>query len=188
MLNNLLETEAGLTLRLLSDEKGFDPLSHPHTWELFFWSVIIFALVYFLLHKFAFGPLMQTVKARETKIAGDLAAVEKSLAEAELLRKANQVLLDSAQESARKLLDEARGRAETLQEQLSTQARTEAEALITRARAEIEAEKNRARAELKGLIADLGAAVATRIVRREIKPTDCLQDSEDVLAAVRKSA
>lgn len=188
MLNMMFSTDPVLRLRLLSDEEGFDPLSHPHTWELFFWALIIFALVYFLLQKFAFGPLMQTVRAREAKISGDLAAAETALAEAAQMRAKHQIELDAAQASARKLLDEARLRAEALQAQLEATARTEATVLITRARAEIEAEKARASQELKNLIAELGAAVATRVVRREVNSADCIKDTEAVLAAVSKSA
>ncbi|MSR74888.1 MAG: ATP synthase F0 subunit B [Planctomycetes bacterium] len=187
MLNILLSADPEFVLRLATDEKGFDPLSHPHTWELFFWTVIIFALVYFLLHKFAFGPLMQTVKAREAKIGGEIAAAEKALKDAETLRARNQTELDAAQANARKLLDEARARAEGLQAQLEATARTEATAMITRACAEIEAEKARASEELKSLIAELGAAVATRVLKREVRSADCVKDTEDLLAAVRKA-
>jgi F-type H+-transporting ATPase subunit b len=176
------------SLSLAFEEQGgaFNPLQFGN-WSLFFWTVIIFASLYFVLSKLAFGPLMKTVKERETKISGDLAAAEKALADAAALQKQNQAALDAAQSNARALLDEARERAQKLQQELSKKAEAEAEALVARARAEIEAERVRASAELSALIADLSADVATRVLSRNVKREDCLKDSGEVLAALKRT-
>lgn len=165
---------------------GFDPLVFGN-WSLFFWTAIIFVSLYLVLSKFAFGPLMKTVKERETKISGDLAAAEKALADAAVLQKQNQAALDAAQSNARALLDEARERSVKLQQELSRKAETEAAALIARARAEIDAERARASAELSALIADLSADVATRVLSRSVRREDCLKDSEEVLGALKRT-
>ena len=78
------------------------------SWSLFISQVISFLIVAFLLHRFAYKPILKVLEARREEIAKSLANAEeikKQLAQAEASR---QKTLADANAQANKLIEEAR--------------------------------------------------------------------------------
>ena len=81
------------------------------TWPKFIAQVILFLLVYWVLNKYAFGPVLKMLNERRRRIEEgqhNAEKIKKQLAEAELRY---QEVLRKANEEATKLLDEARAAA-----------------------------------------------------------------------------
>lgn len=141
------------------------------TWAKFLSQVILFVVVYLILSKFAFGPVLAMLEERRKRIEeGQLNAekIKKQLAEAELRY---QEVLRKANEDASKLIEEARSTSEASTQKQLQQAIREAEEIIGRAREDITLERTKMVAEVKqemvGLVIDTTARVTGKILTPE---------------------
>ena len=75
---------------------------------LFIWNLLAFLIVFFILKKFAWKPILKSLKERETGIADSLATAEKVKAEMAQLKNENEALLAKAREERAQMLKEAR--------------------------------------------------------------------------------
>jgi F-type H+-transporting ATPase subunit b len=141
------------------------------SWQLFISQVISFSIVAFLLHRFAYKPILKVLAERRERIAESLANAEKikqQLAEAEAARRE---LLQNASAEANKLIEEARAVAARVQETESQKAIAQAEQIIAKAheaaRADYEKMKQDLRREMGRLAVDLASRVTGKILTTE---------------------
>jgi len=174
------------TLSFLLEGDAFNPLELG-SWTLVFWTAVTFAFLLFLLGRFAWRPLMDTVKGREERIASDLENAEVARKDAEDARDTHRRELEQAAQQAKKLMGEARDRAKSLQAELEATAREESKALIERARQTIDAEKQQALREIKDQVVDLSVAISARIVERSVDREDHLRTADELLAKLKES-
>jgi F-type H+-transporting ATPase subunit b len=135
---------------------------------LLIWNVIAFLILFFVLKKFAWKPILGSLKQRETGIADSLASAEKIKAEMALLKNENEALLAKAREERGQILKEARDAKDRIVNEAKEQAKTEANKIITDARAAIELQKMAALTEVKNEIGNLVIEVSEKILRREL--------------------
>ena len=137
-------------------------------WPKFLAQLILFIIVYFVLKKFAFGPIIAMLEDRRKRIEeGQLNAqrIKQQLAEAEqrhaeILQKANaeaQKLIDQARESASHVADKKMQEAVASAEQMIAKAR-EASAL------EYERSMEQLKRELGHLVVETTAKVTGKIL------------------------
>ena len=173
----------------LLESEGFNPLKlDPDGFALVFWTAVTFLALLFLLTRYAWGPLMQTVKGREERIAKDLAEAEEARREAEEARERHRLQMEQAAQEARALLEEARNRADKLRSDLELAAREEARGILERAKQTIEAEKQQALREIKDQVVDLSVAITARLVGKSVDREDHLREVDDLLAKLKGSS
>jgi F-type H+-transporting ATPase subunit b len=170
----------------LLEGSSFNPLELG-SWTLVFWTAVTFFLLLFLLGRFAWRPLMDTVKGREERIASDIEKAEAARKNAEETQEMHRRELEQAAQQAKKLLDEARERAKGLEADLEAKAREEAGALVERARQSIEAEKQQALREIKDQVVDLSVAISARIAERPVDREDHLRTADALMAQLKES-
>ena len=140
-------------------------------WPKFLAQLILFIIVYFVLKKFAFGPIIAMLEERRKLIEeGQLNAqkIKQQLAEAEqrhteILARANaeaQKLIDNARESASHVADKKMQEAVASAEQIIAKAR-EASAL------EYERSMDQLKRELGHLVVETTAKVTGKILTAE---------------------
>lgn len=134
-----------------------------------FWTTIAFLILLFLLRKFAWKPILNTVNQREQKISESLAAAEKAREEMEKLTATNEKLVQEAREERTKILAEAKQIKDKMINEAKDQAKVEADKIAEANRKEIENQKNAAIAELKDTAANLSLEIAEKVIRRELK-------------------
>jgi F-type H+-transporting ATPase subunit b len=130
-------------------------------WGLLAWNLIAFLILLFLLSKFAWKPILKSLKTRETNIADSLATAEKVKAEMAQLKSENEALLAKAREEARDTKDKIIGEAKE-------QAKIEANKIITDAQAAIQQQKMAALTDVKNQVGNLVIEVAEKVLRREL--------------------
>jgi F-type H+-transporting ATPase subunit b len=135
---------------------------------LIFWTLLAFLLFFFILKKFAWKPILKSLKEREDGIADSLATAEKVRAEMAQLKNENEALLAKAREERASLLKEARDTKDKIINEAKEQAKLEAGKIITDAQAAIEQQKMAALTELKNQVGILVIEVAEKILRREL--------------------
>jgi F-type H+-transporting ATPase subunit b len=168
-----------------ADDHGFNPLEP--SFGLMFWSSVTFVLLFVLLQRFAWKPILAKVEEREKKIRGDLDGAEQARLSAEATLKQHEAKLAEAAQAARETVEAARARAEQAAAGIASAAKAEAEATLTRARAQIEADKQRAVADIKAAVVELSMAVTREVVKRTAGQEDHAKVADDLIRHVRNA-
>ncbi len=137
-----------------------------------FWTLVIFFLVLAVLGKYAWGPLLDSLRAREDFIRESLETAKHDRDQAETRLKEYDDKLTEARAEATAIVEEGRRDAEVARERIEEEARAEADKMVERAKREIGIAKETAVKELYTLSGTLATDIATRIVGRELKPED----------------
>lgn len=155
-------------------------------WSLFISQTISFCIVAFLLHRFAYKPILGVLEERRQRIAEALANNEKIKTELAKTEQARKQVLDAANTQATQLIEEARAAAARLLEQESQKAIATAEQIIAKAREAAEADHARMLAELRREIGHLVVQTTARVSGRVLTVEDqrrLIEDTNKELAA-----
>jgi F-type H+-transporting ATPase subunit b len=135
---------------------------------LMIWTVVIFAGLLAVLWRFAWGPILAAVEAREKGIQDSLDEAKSRQEEAAKLLEEHKAQLADARRQAGEILAEGREAGDRLKKELEGKAREESEAILTRARAEIEREKEAALDTLRKESVDLALAAASKLLHAKL--------------------
>jgi F-type H+-transporting ATPase subunit b len=135
-------------------------------------SLVVFLLTLVILGIFVWPKIVKGLNDRDQKIRDEIAGAEQAREQAKQALAEYEKSLATARDEASSMIAKARQDAKAAAEE--TRARIEAEAtdLKDRATREIQTAKAAAIAELHGHAATLAAAMAAKILRREISVSD----------------
>lgn len=131
-------------------------------------QIVGFLIFLFLIRKFAWGPVLQTLEARKAKIVGDLADAERTKQKAAALRGQLEQELRTIDQQARQKIQEAVSEGERIATDIKTDAQAQARARLDRAESEIEGERAKAQKSLHEDMARLAVAGAEKILRKKL--------------------
>ena len=154
------------SLLLAAGKSGLD-LILPATAELV-WGAICFAIVAFLLAKFAFPRIKQTIDARERAIQGSHEEAEQARDEAKRLLDEYKGQLAEARSEANRIIEEGRQSAEQVRKELVARAESDADGIVARAREQIQQERQRTIQELQSQIGSMSIELAEKVVGRSL--------------------
>jgi F-type H+-transporting ATPase subunit b len=135
---------------------------------LIFWMTLAFLAILYILGKYAWGPIMKSLKEREATIHDALNAAEHAKDEMKKLKFSNEQLLQEAKNERDAILAAARKIKESIIEESKQKASEEANRIIVSAKESIQNEKMAAITELKNQLAELSLEVAKKILQREL--------------------
>jgi len=135
---------------------------------LVFWMTVSFLIVVFILRKFAWGPILSSLKERETSIEDALNAAKKAKDEVANMKAENEQLLKQARNERDMMLKEARDTKDAIVNEARSKAQSEADRMITSAREAIQNEKMAAITELKNQVATLSIEIAEKVIRQQL--------------------
>ena len=135
---------------------------------LLFWQTVLFLLLLFVLTKFAWKPIMSSLREREDSIESALRMADQAKIEMQQLKAGNEKLLTDARLERDRMMQEAAQMANQFREAEKARATAEANTIVQQAREAIQQEKNAALAEVKNTAAKLSLDIAERILRREL--------------------
>ena len=127
-------------------------------------GLVAFAIVFFVIWKFAVPAFNEMLENRQNAIKGELEAAEQSKAEAATLLDDYKAQLKGARDDANQIVEDARGSAESMRGDIVSKANSEAEEIISKARAEAQGEKDRALQEARQEVAALSLDLAEKVV------------------------
>ena len=143
---------------------------------LIFWMTLSFIILLLILGRFAWKPIMKSLRDREGRIEDALHAADKAREEMENLRFSNEQLLHEAKEERDSILREARKIRESILEEARTKATAEADRIVQNARESIHYEKMEAITELKNQIAVLSIEIAEKLLQQELTDDQAQKD------------
>jgi F-type H+-transporting ATPase subunit b len=135
-------------------------------------QVISFSIVAFLLHRFAYKPILKTLEDRRQRIAQSLSNAEKIKQELAKAEAARDEILQKAGVQANQLIEEARAAAARVQEQETQKAVAAAEQIIAKAREAAAADHARMLAELKSEIGQLVVRTTAQVAGKVLTDAD----------------
>jgi F-type H+-transporting ATPase subunit b len=136
---------------------------------LLFWTFVSFAILYFLLKKFAWKPILGSVNEREESIHEALLAAENAKKEMQNLKSDNEKILKEAKVERENMLKDAREIKAKLISDAENQAKIQASKLIESAQIAIQNEKNSAMNELKQTVVELSIGIAEKVISNELE-------------------
>jgi F-type H+-transporting ATPase subunit b len=144
---------------------------------LIFWTTVSFAILYFILAKFAWKPILGAVNEREKSIKDALSAAEIAKEEMASLKADNEKILNEAKLQRESLLKEAREIRSRIIADAESEATEKANKLIESAKTAIENEKSAAMKELNNTVVDLSLNIAEKLLSKELDNKEKQQEN-----------
>ena len=135
---------------------------------LLVWTLIAFLIVFFILKKFAWKPLLAALKERETGIADAISSAEKVKLEMASLKNENEALMNQAREERAVMVKEAKLASDKMVAEAKDKAKAEYDRIIADAQQAINQQKNAALTDVKNQVGALVIEVSEKILRREL--------------------
>lgn len=136
---------------------------------LFFWTIVIFLIYYFIIAKFAWKPILASIKKREEGIEKALKDAEAAKQEIQKMNELTEKIHKEALAEKTRIIKEA----EELANQKKQLAEQEASNIKAKKLAEVEQEintmKNAAITEIKNLVGSLSVEIAEKILKEQLK-------------------
>jgi F-type H+-transporting ATPase subunit b len=139
---------------------------------LIFWTTLSFLILLFILGKFAWKPILNSVNDRETSILKALKEAENAREEMKNLTADNERILKDARIEREAMIKEARDIKVKMISDAKEEAKTTADAIISQAQEAIENEKKSAMVDLKSQMASLSIEIAEKVVKEELSNKD----------------
>lgn len=139
---------------------------------LMFWTTLVFGILLFLLAKFAWKPILNMIKERESKIEDALKAAENAKLEMAKLKSQNEDMKNEALAAREQMLREAKEMKDNIIAEAKNSAKVEAERIVIAAREEIRTERLAAVAEIKNQVAVLSIEIAEKVVKEKLSSDD----------------
>ena len=149
-------------------------------------TIVIFLLLLAVLAKYAWGPIVAGLEARENRIRADVEAAEKARADAEAARAEYQSQIADAEQRQRDMMAQATTDANKLRDRKMQDAEHEVREFREKNMREIEQAKRDAVAEVRREAAVMAVAIAEKILQREVSQEDQKQLIEESLNEFEK--
>jgi len=137
-------------------------------WPGFIWHLINFAVLFFILQRFLFPPVLKMLDERQARIRESMERAEALKEESARAAETVKAQLDEARREGQNIINQATQIAERIKSEQQAQAQTEYETILKRAQEDAARERERAFAELRTQVADLAVLAAERIIERNL--------------------
>jgi len=155
--------------------------------SLIFWEILSFGILLWVLYKYAFPPILETLDLRERKIRESLEQAERHRVEAERRMQEYEMKLAAASREAEVVLTQAKERAQRLLDENEQRLVAEADRVKADATREIDQERRKAIQEIRNQATDLALLVAERVIERSLTDADHRRLADEALSAVAKN-
>src|SRR5262245_57285861 len=139
---------------------------------LMIWTLVCFGITFFVLRKYAFGPVQKIIDERRDRIRQSLQEADNARDEARRLLEEHRALMREARGQSEEILAEARRVAEAQRERLREELEAERQRRIEDTRKQVEAETRRALEQLRAEVAELTVEATARVTGKVLDDQD----------------
>ena len=136
---------------------------------LLVWMTLIFGIVFFVLAKWGFPMITDSVHKRADRINESIAKAREAEEKLRNLASEQEALVEKARKEQAAILKEAASSRDAMIEQAKVQARDEAAKILDQAKVQIAAEKESALRDVRKEVAVLSVAVAEKVLRKDLE-------------------
>ena len=135
---------------------------------LLFWMTVVFLIVFVILKKYGFPPIIKMVIDRKAFIDGSLKKAHEANEKLANIQKEGESILQEAREKQAAILKEAAETRDAIVEKAQDKAREEGARLLSEAKAQIETEKQNAIRDIRTQVAELSVQVAEKVLKEKL--------------------
>ncbi|MEO8720275.1 MAG: F0F1 ATP synthase subunit B [Ginsengibacter sp.] len=135
---------------------------------LIIWTLIAFGIVFFILAKYAWKPILKSLDQREKNISDSILSAENVRKEMAALKSENESLLIKAREERALMMREAKETRDKIIGEAKDQARKETNKIVADAQSVIHQQKMAAITDLKNQVGNLVLEISEKVLRREL--------------------
>ena len=130
-------------------------------------TIINLIVLYLLMKKFLFGPIIGVMEKRKAMIDEQFASAEKTTTEANQLKGQYEDALKSAKEESFSIVEQAKDEAKVQADSIVKRANDQAGQILEKARRDISTEQEAAMKAMEGKVAELAMDAASRIMGKK---------------------
>ena len=152
------------------------------------WTLVTFALTFYVLRRFAFGRIQQAIDERRDRIRKAVEEADHARAEARDLLEQHRELIGQAKGEAAAILADTRKVADAQIERVKAEAEVERQRRLEETRRQIEAETKRSLDQIRSEVADLTLEATARVTGKVLDAEDQRRLIDEAIAALDFSA
>ncbi|MBN1585818.1 MAG: F0F1 ATP synthase subunit B [Candidatus Omnitrophica bacterium] len=141
-------------------------------WQEVLVHALAFLVLFLLMKKYAWGPLLQALDARSENVANELKSIARAKEEAEHFRADYQARLVHIEEEARARIQEALEQGKQASAEVQEKARADARAILEKAKQNMVLELEKAKIQVRDYVVEAALASAEKLIRREMTAQD----------------
>jgi F-type H+-transporting ATPase subunit b len=151
---------------------------------LMIWTIVCFAITYFVLRKYAFGPIQTMIDTRREKIEQAIAEADHARAEARHLLEEHKKLISQAKTEAEEILSEARRVGDAQRERVREETEEDRQRRLEETRRQIEQATHQALGQIRDEVGKLSLLAAEKITRKSLTGDDQQRLIDEALAEI----
>jgi F-type H+-transporting ATPase subunit b len=155
---------------------------------LMIWTLIAFGITFFVLKKYAFGPIQKTIDDRRDRIRQAVEEADNARNEARELLEQNRAILAQARSESVDILAETRKVADAQLDRAKQEVEAERQRRLEDTRKQIDAETVRAIGQIRSEVADLTVEATQRVVGKVLDNEDQRRLVEEAVQGLDFSA
>src|SRR6266516_5759352 len=149
---------------------------------LMIWTLVCFAITFFVLRKYAFGPIQRVIDERRERIRRTLEEADNARDEARRLLEEHRALVAQARSDAESILAEARRVADAQRDRVREETEADRQRRLEETKRQIEAETQKALGQIRAEVADLTLAATAKVTGKVLDAADHKRLIDDALA------
>ncbi|MHA6532679.1 F0F1 ATP synthase subunit B [Paenibacillus sp. BAC0078] len=138
-------------------------------WESLVLAIIAFGILYFLLNKYAFGPLFSVMEKRRELVLQQMDEAAKTREQAVSYVEEQKQALQQARQEAQQIIQQSQATSSNQVDRILEQAKAEAARLKDEAVRDIDNEKNKAVEALRSELGTASVRIASKLLEKEVK-------------------
>ena len=151
---------------------------------LMIWTIVAFVITWFVLKRYAFGPIQKTIDERRQRIEQSIHEAEEARNEARRLLEEHRALIGQARGQAEDILAEARKVADAQRERVRQETEEDRQRRLDETKRQIEQATKNALAEIRNEVAKLSLIAAEKITRKTLTGPDQQRLIDEALAEI----
>jgi F-type H+-transporting ATPase subunit b len=151
------------------------------------WQFLAFAVLLFLLRRFAYGPIVKMLDDRRMRIQESMDQAEQIKRDNQEAAKRAEQIIGEAQSQVRDMLAQANQQSQRTIAAAQAEAREQREKLLADAHSQIQADTTRAKEELQHEVARLAILAASKVVGKSLDTPDHYRLVDQALAEAEQS-
>jgi F-type H+-transporting ATPase subunit b len=155
---------------------------------LMIWTLVFFFITFYVLKRYAFGPIQKAIDERRDRIRQSLEEADNARAEAHQLLEEHRKLIAGAKNDAEEILTEARRVSESNVRRMREETENDRQRRLEDTRKQIEAETRRALEQIRAEVADLSLIAAEKVTRKSLDDADHKRLIEEAIGELDFSA
>ena len=152
--------------------------------DLTIWSIVIFLILFVVLKKYAWTPILEGLTKREKSIEDAIEEAKKARVEMAQHKADFERQLAEANQQIPRLMDEARRAADQLREEMRANANAEIQEERQRLRRDIEVAKDQALQDIWNQAANLATLISAQVIGRSLSGDDHRRLVDDALKEI----